>query len=62
MVLAADQAAYFSGGGRVDPEAIVRVFREQTDQARATGYRGLRLVADMDWLRSARADAASIAA
>lgn len=60
--LAVDPAAHFLGGGPLDPAAMVRVFREQTEQARATGYRGVRLVADMAWLHATRADAASIAA
>lgn len=60
-VLAADPATDFLGAGPLDPAAMVRVFREQTYRARATGYQGVRLVADMDWLPSTRADASSIA-
>lgn len=61
-VLAADPAADFLGGGPLDPAVMVRVFREQTYEARTTGYRGVRLIADMDWLHSTGADAASVAA
>jgi anti-anti-sigma factor len=40
----------FLGGGAVDPEAMLGHFREQHILAREQGFRGLRVVADMDWL------------
>lgn len=61
-VLADDPATDLPGGDHLDPAAMVSVFREHTERARARGYRGVRLVADMDWLHSTSADAASIAA
>lgn len=41
------------GGGELDPEKMFTMFREQTELARAEGYRGLRVVADMDWVTAA---------
>lgn len=61
-VLADDPVTGLLGEGRLDPAPVVRVFREHTERARANGYEGVRLIADMDWLHSARIDAASIAA
>ena len=37
-------------GGRFEADTMYAMFREQTALARAAGHRGLRLVADMDWL------------
>jgi len=51
---AADPHTAFLGRGALDPDAMFRVFEEQTALARSEGYRGLRLVADMDWLLPAR--------
>jgi anti-anti-sigma factor len=36
--------------GPLDPEAMFAMFRDQSVLARAEGYDGLRVVADMDWL------------
>ena len=47
---AADPRTAFLGGGSLDPEVMFAMFEEQSTRARAEGYRGLRLVADMDWL------------
>ena len=35
---------------RLDPDVMFDVFREQTASARAEGYQGVCVVADMDWL------------
>lgn len=48
-----DPGSVFLDGGRLDPKVMVARFREQTALARAQGYRGLRVVADMDWLLTA---------
>jgi hypothetical protein len=45
-----DPRRAFLGGGPVDPMVMYAMFRDQTALARREGYRGLRLVADMDWL------------
>jgi anti-anti-sigma factor len=37
-----------------DPDVMYEMFRDQTAVARAEGYDGLRLMADMDWLLPAR--------
>lgn len=49
-VFAADPSTAFLGGGPLDPQEMFAMFEEQSGRARAEGYRGLRLVADMDWL------------
>jgi hypothetical protein len=46
----ADPGPAFLGGGRLDPDVMRRVFRDQMAEARTKGYRGVRVVADMDWL------------
>jgi ABC-type transporter Mla MlaB component len=48
--IAVDPRAFFLGGRTVNPVAMLEVFREQTALARAEGYDGLRVVADMDGL------------
>ncbi|MCA1832167.1 MAG: MEDS domain-containing protein [Actinomycetota bacterium] len=48
--LVADPYTDFLGGGAFDPEAMFTMFRAQMDAARAEGWDGLRVVADMDWL------------
>lgn len=60
--LAADPAADFLHGGPLDPSAMARVLREQESLARARGYRGLRLVADMGWLHRLRPGPCAIVA
>jgi anti-anti-sigma regulatory factor len=48
-----DPRVAFLGGGRLDPAVMYRMFREQSAAARRAGCRGLRLVADMDWVLAA---------
>ena len=47
---AADPRTVFLGGGPLDSGGMFAMFEEQSTRARSEGYRGLRLVADMDWL------------
>jgi hypothetical protein len=49
-VTVVDPREAFLAGGPVDADVMYSVFRRQAAVARAEGYRGLRLVADMDWL------------
>lgn len=49
-VFAADPRTAFLGGGVLDAGEMFAMFEEQSTRARAEGYRGLRVVADMDWL------------
>lgn len=49
--VATDPDVAFLGGGPLVPDAMFSMFREQVAIAKAEGFRGLRLVADMDWLR-----------
>lgn len=49
-LLAADPYVDFLDRGALDPERMFTAFREQSSLARREGYRGLRVVADMDWL------------
>ena len=49
----ADPRRAFLGGGHLDPDVMRRVFREQIARARTEGYRGIRVVADMEWLCAA---------
>lgn len=46
----ADPARDFLGGGPLEPDAMFRMFRAQTELARTEGHERLCLVADMDWL------------
>ncbi|MDX6287123.1 MAG: hypothetical protein QOG53_2608 [Frankiales bacterium] len=50
--IAADPYVKFLDRGPFVPETMLVMFREQSALARAEGYDGLRLVADMDWLLS----------
>jgi anti-anti-sigma factor len=50
---AVDPHAAFLEGRSLEPQTMFAVFREQSAIARAEGYEGLRVVADMDWLLSA---------
>jgi hypothetical protein len=52
-VTVVDPRVAFLDGGPVDPATMYAMFRCQTTAARREGYRGLRLVADMDWLLAA---------
>jgi anti-anti-sigma factor len=47
---AADPHTAFLGGGPLVPDRIFEAFREQVAAARAEGFGGLRIIADMDWL------------
>jgi MEDS: MEthanogen/methylotroph, DcmR Sensory domain/STAS domain len=60
--VAVDPLAAFLGGGQLDPAVMVKTFHEQSMQALAGGYQGLRLVADMDWLLPTRPAPGEIAA
>ena len=60
--VAADPAADFLPGGRLAPDVMFAMFREQTALARAEGYTGLCLVADMDWLHAAGPGAEAVVA
>lgn len=60
--LAADPRVAFLGGGPLASEAMLAAFREHTGLARAQGFSGLRVVADMDWLLPAGPSSAEIAA
>ena len=52
--MAADPWEAFLGRGDLNPDAMFTMMEEQTARARDEGYRGIRLVADMDWLIPAR--------
>lgn len=49
-----DPGQTFLDGGALDPEVMFGHFREQHGLAREQGFRGLRVVADMDWLLRVR--------
>jgi len=51
---AVDPHAAFLGGGPLIPEVMLGAFRELSARARAEGLRGLRIMADMDWLLPAQ--------
>lgn len=51
-----------SHGGRLESAGMARTLREQTARARARGYRGVRLVADMERLHRAEAATREIVA
>lgn len=57
---AGDPAVDVLGGGPLAPETMFAMFHEQTAAARDEGYRGLRLVADMDWLLPGQPTTAAI--
>lgn len=50
---AIDPGAAIQGSGELDPRKVFALFREQTEIAHAEGYRGVRVVADMDWVAAA---------
>ena len=52
----------FLGGGLLDATAMYAGFEQETAKAVGEGYRGLRVMADMDWLLSAGASGRVIAA
>jgi len=60
-VTVADPSAAFLSGGPVEPAVMFAMFRRETATARRAGYRGLRLVADMDWLLSHQPTPAELA-
>jgi hypothetical protein len=49
-VIELDPAVAVLGGGPLDPAAVYALLRTTAATARQQGYRGLRLVTDMDWL------------
>lgn len=49
-VTAIDPAREFFSAGTLNAQAMYRVLRRQASLATAQGYRGLRVVADMNWL------------
>lgn len=54
--IAMDPRTEVFGSGDLDPTRMFTYFREQTAAARAEGYRGLRVMADMRWTVSADLD------
>ncbi len=52
--ISVDPRIAFLDGGPLDPDVMFAMFDEQSACARDEGYRGLRLVADMDWLLAGR--------
>jgi hypothetical protein len=61
-VTALDPAVTVLGGGPLDRAAMYTALRTAAAAAREEGYRGLRLVADMDWLATPAPSAAEVAA
>lgn len=59
-VTVVDPAQDFLQGGPLTAESMISAFREEADQARREGYRGIRMVADMDWLLDVPADFARV--
>ena len=57
-----DPAVAVLDGGPLDGAALYAMLRTAADTARDEGYRGLRLVADMDWLATPAPAAAELAA
>lgn len=57
-----DPAVSVLQGGPLDRAAMYAMLRTAAAEARTAGYRGLRLVADMDWLRTPSPDPAEVAA
>jgi len=57
-----DPHVAFLHGGHLDPEAMYAAFRRHAALAAEQGYRGLRVVADMDWLLGPRPAGGQIAA
>jgi ABC-type transporter Mla MlaB component len=49
-VATTDPYATFFGHGPLEPGIMLRALRELAAQARASGYEGLRVISDMDWL------------
>lgn len=52
----------YLAGGRPDAAAVAAAIREQAGAALASGYAGIQLVADMDWLLPARPSPGAITA
>jgi anti-anti-sigma factor len=52
--MTADPRVAFLAGGPFDPEVMIAKFRGQSVLARADGYTGLCVIADMDWLLPGR--------
>lgn len=62
VAAAADPRHAFLGGGPLEPDLMFAMFDEQSALARAEGFGGLRLVADMDWLLGADPTAEEVVA
>lgn len=58
--IAVDPLATLLGGGALDSNKMFSLFRDQSALARAEGYVGVRVVADMDWIASTRPSTDSI--
>ncbi len=58
--IAVDPRVALLDEGPFDPRAIFAMFRRESAAARAEGYRGVCVVADMDWLLPSRPSAAAI--
>jgi hypothetical protein len=57
-----DPGVAFLAGGPLEPTVMYAMFRRETAAARLEGYRGLRLIGDMDWLFTRRPSRAEVAA
>lgn len=57
---AADPGVALLGGGPLEPETTFALLREQAKVARADGFDGLRVVADMEWLLPAQSTTVAI--
>ena len=50
------------GRGSLDPDAMFAMFRARAAEAHASGYAGLRVIAEMDWMLPVRPSSESIIA
>ncbi len=55
-----DPVQTFQQGGPLPTEVLLSAVQEQDERARGEGFRGLRVVADMDWLLDVPADFAQV--
>jgi anti-anti-sigma factor len=61
-MMTADPLVAFLDGGPLVPDTMFTMLREQSARARAEGFEGLRIVADMDWLLPVHPTSGEIAA
>jgi anti-anti-sigma regulatory factor len=57
-----DPGAEVLAGGPLDPPAMYAMFRHEDTAARAEGFQGMRIIADMDWLLGPRPSRTDLAA